>query len=202
MPVANPVGDHHAVRVCFNALHNACDLMPLHFAGGKPVKAVRAAYPVSLHQPHPQIVWLPGLMLHGQQRDCVTVHAIAQKREPLQLVEVVHPVGIADRRISPQGKFPHDLLPQCARLFVGQLQIRAVDLRRRGQATGYNIGAHGFQGCRCGGNAHISVPASLPQDIDIVLDVLFCAAAEILPAAHTLFSHIGTVIAVAAVDDG
>ena len=77
--VTYPVGYHHAVGVRFHALHKAMHIMALHRAGHQPVKAVRAANPVSLHQPHPQAVRLPGLLLGGQQHNGVTIHGITQK---------------------------------------------------------------------------------------------------------------------------
>ena len=44
--VAYPIGDHHPVCVCFDPLHNAVYLVPLHRAWHQPVEPVRAAHPV------------------------------------------------------------------------------------------------------------------------------------------------------------
>ena len=101
MPVAYPVGHHAALRVRLHALHDVVDLVALHRARSQPVIAVRAANPVRLHHAHPQTVGLADLLAHGQRREGVAIHQVAQVCELLQLVEVAQPVHIALRRVRP-----------------------------------------------------------------------------------------------------
>ena len=200
MPVAYPVGRHHAVRVGLHALHDVLHLVALHRAGHQPVKAVRAAYPVCLDQPHTQVIRLSRLMLHRQQGDGVAVHQVAQKGKLLELVEVVHPLRVAHRRVRPQCELPHDLRLQLLRRRLVQPQIVAVKLRRGHQSTRHHVCAHGFQRRRGRWDAHVSVSAPLPQNVDVVLDVLLGAATLVHPAPHALFRQVGSVVAIPAVD--
>ena len=200
MPVAYPVGCHHTVCVCLHALYDALHLVALHRAGHQPVKTVRAAYPVCLDQPHTQVIRLSRLMLHWQQGDGVAVHQVAQKGELLELIEVVHPLRVAYRRVRPQGELPHDLRLQLLRRRLVQPQIVAVELRCWHQSTRHHVCPHGFQRRRCRWDAHVSVSAPLPQNVDVVLDVLLGAAAVVHPSPHALFRQVGSVVAVPAVD--
>ena len=198
--VAHPVGDHHPVCVCFDPLHNAVYLVPLHRAWHQPVEPVRAAHPVRLHQLHPQVVWLAHLPFHRQQGDFVPVHQVSHECELLELVEVIYPLCVAHRSIRPQRKFPDDLRLQPLHFLLTQPQILPVDLRRRHQSACDHIGSHGFQCRRRSRDAHIGISAPLAQHIDVVLDVLLGAAAVVHPASHALFRQVGSVVAVPAVD--
>ena len=198
--VAHPVGDHHPVCVCFDPLHNAVYLVPLHRAWHQPVEPVRAAHPVRLHQLHPQVVWLAHLPFHRQQGDFVPVHQVSHECELLELVEVIYPLCVAHRSIRPQRKFPDDLRLQPLHFLLTQPQILPVDLRRRHQSACDHIGSHGFQCRRRSRDAHIGISAPLAQHIDVVLDVLFRAAAVELPAPHALFGQVRAVVSISAVD--
>ena len=101
MLIAYPVGDHHAVLVCLDSLHDAVDPVALYLTRRQPVVSVRGTHPVRLNDAHPQAVRLSLLLFHGQEGDCVPVHQIGKESELLELVEVIHPVCVTNRRICP-----------------------------------------------------------------------------------------------------
>lgn len=116
------------------------------------------------------------------------------------MIEVVHPLRVAYRRVRPQGELPHELRLQLLHRRLVQSQIVAVKLRRRHQSTRHHVRPHGFQRRRCRWDTHVSVSAPLLQNVDVVLDVLLGAAAVVHPASHALFRQVGSVAAVPAFD--
>jgi len=197
MPTCYPVRHHRAVPVRFHALHDLEHVMLVYRAGCHYVRAVRAANQISLDQAQPQSIRPVRMFVELHHRKHIAVHQETGERQRLQPPEVIHASSIAKGAVRPKFKFAGDLRLQSVCLFLVQVQIVRVHLRGRHKAAAHHVGAQGLDGTRCQRDAHISIPAPFAQNIKIIFDILFCAAAANVPAAHSAGNAACSVVSVA-----
>ena len=200
MLIANPVGKNHSAFIRLDALHNTVNYSVVHNAWKQSVVQIRAAHPVRFNELHPQVIRLADIVPHGQNCESVAVHHVGKERKLLELVEVVHPVSVAQRAIRPQRELPENLHLQSVCLLRRHAQKLRVDLRRGSQSARHHVCPHGFQCTGRNGNAHVSVAAPFPQSLEVIFDVAFCIATGKLPAAHRFLGRGSTIVSVAGID--
>ena len=165
MPVGDPVGNDLPVPVRLHALHDALHPPAQHVSRRHAVPVVGGAYPVRLNEPYPEVVRLSRPRLQRQGDKGVPVHQEAEKGQLLEAVKVIYPVRIAGRGIRPQGELPENMCLQFLHLPAAHAQEVPVYLRGGHEPPGDHVRPQGLQG-GCGRrNAHICVPASLPQQV-------------------------------------
>ena len=171
--------------------------MPVYRAGCHYVRAVRAANQISLDQAQPQSIRPVRMFAELHHRKHVAVHQETGERQRLQPPEVIHASSIAKGAVRPKFKFAGDLRLQSVCLFLVQVQIVRIHLRGRHKAAAHHVGAQGLDGTRCQRDAHISIPAPFAQNIKIIFDILFCAAAANVPASHSAGNAACSIVSVA-----
>ena len=197
MPACYPVSHHGTVLVRFHALHDLIHAMSIHLTGVHSVHAVRTANQVGFNQAQPQGIRPVRAFIELHHRKHIAVHQETGERQRLQPPEVIHASSIAKGAVRPKFKFAGDLRLQSVRLFLVQVQIVCIHLWGRHKAAAHHVGAQGLDGTRCQRDAHISIPAPFAQNIKIIFDILFCAAAANVPAAHSAGNAARAVVPVA-----